>query len=184
MLSKEERAAIGAGRLEEGKPFIPLRVAILTVSDRRTEAEDEAGDLLSARAAAAGHRIAARRLSRPDESAIRATVRDWAGQGMQVVLTSGGTGLGATDVTIEAVAPLFDKVIDGFAAVFHRISYDSIGLSTLQSRALAGLAGRTLVFCLPGSPGGCADGWDKVIRWQIDSRYRPCNLVGLTAPET
>lgn len=180
MLSEEERAAIGAGRLEEGRALAPLAVAVLTVSDRRTLAEDDAGDLLAARVAAAGHRLAGRRLLRPDTGAIRAAILAWAEEGVQVVVTSGGTGLGPEDVTIEAVAPLFDKVIDGFSAVFHRVSYDSIGQSTLQSRAVAGVMGRTLVFCLPGSPGGCRDGWDKVIRWQIDSRYRPCNLVKLT----
>lgn len=180
MLSNEERAAIGAGRIDEDRAPTPLSIAVLTVSDRRGIAEDTAGDLLAERIAAAGHRLHGRHLLRPGIAPIRAAVLGWAGAGVQVVIISGGTGLGPGDVTIEAVEPLFDKVIDGFSAVFHRVSYDSIGLSTLQSRAVAGLMGRTLIFCLPGSPGGCRDGWDKVIRWQIDSRYRPCNLVSLT----
>ena len=180
MLTEDERRAIGAGWLDEDRAFVPLTCAVLTVSDRRGPEEDDAGDLLAERIAGAGHHLAGRALLRPDIARIRMRVTDWAGQGVQVVLTSGGTGLSPQDVTIEALEPLFDKVIDGFSAVFHRVSYDSIGLGTLQSRASAGIMGHTLVFCLPGSPGGCRDGWDKVIRWQVDSRYRPCNLVKLT----
>ncbi|MGF1543507.1 MAG: molybdenum cofactor biosynthesis protein B [Parvularculaceae bacterium] len=158
--------------------FVPIRIAALTVSDTRDMATDKSGALLAARIAEAGHDLADRRIVRDDVEAIRGAVRDWVATGaVDAVVTTGGTGLTGRDVTPEALTPLFDKTIDGFSAVFHRVSFDSVGLSTLQSRACAGVIDGVYVFCLPGSSGAVKDGWDKVIRDQLDSRHRPCNFV-------
>lgn len=160
--------------------FKPIRIAVLTVSDTRNLESDTSGALLVARLEAAGHVLADRVLLRDDLHAVRAQVRDWIDQtDVDVILTTGGTGLTGRDVTVEAVRPLFKKEIDGFSVIFHMVSYEKIGLSTLQSRACAGLARGTLIFCLPGSNGAVTDGWDKIIRGQLDSRYKPCNFVGL-----
>lgn len=168
------------GRIDETAPFRPVRVAVLTVSDTRDEESDTSGALLAERVEAAGHRLAGRALVRDDVGAIRARVRAWVASGeVDVVVSTGGTGLTGRDVTPEALAPLFDKTIDGFSTVFHLVSYQSVGLSTLQSRALAGIIGGVFVFCLPGSNGAVKDGWDKVIAPQLDSRHRPCNMVEL-----
>ena len=159
---------------------MPVRVAVLTVSDSRTEANDTSGDILAGRVTAAGHVLAARRIVPDDREAIRAAVREWiADPQVDVVISTGGTGLTGRDVTPEAVTPLFEKVIDGFPIIFHMASFESVGLSTLQSRACAGTANGTFIFCLPGSNGAVKDGWDKVILGQLDSRHRPCNLVEL-----
>ncbi len=158
--------------------FVSLGIAVLTVSDTRTPDSDTSGGYLAGALAAAGHRLADRTIVADDRQAIRDAVERWiADDAIDVIVTTGGTGLTARDVTPEAVAPLFDKVIDGFAAMFHRVSYDSIGLSTMQSRACAGLARGTLIFCLPGSNGAVRDGWEKVIGPQLDARTRPCNFV-------
>jgi molybdenum cofactor biosynthesis protein B len=168
------------GRIDEDLPFKPVRVAVLTVSDTRDEESDTSGALLAERVVAAGHALAARTLVRDDIAAIRAQVEAWVASGqVDVVISTGGTGLTGRDVTPEALEPLFDKTIDGFAVVFHLISYQSVGLSTLQSRAIAGILGGVFVFCLPGSNGAVKDGWDKVIGAQLDSRHRPCNMVEL-----
>lgn len=160
--------------------FIPVRIAVLIVSDTRTEETDTSGSLLADRISTAGHSLADRRIVPDDIGRIRETVSAWIDDpGIDVVISSGGTGLTGRDVTPEAVVPLFEKVIDGFSVIFHQISYQSVGLSTLQSRAVAGLAKGTFIFCLPGSNGAVKDGWDKVISWQLDSRHRPCNLVEL-----
>lgn len=162
------------------RQFLPLDIAILTVSDTRTEAEDKSGKLLAERARAAGHRVCDKQICRDDTYAIRARVSAWiADAGVNVVLTTGGTGVTGRDGTPEALAPLFDKVLDGFGEMFRVLSYDDIGTSTLQSRALAGVANATYVFALPGSSGACALGWDKLIVHQLDYRTRPCNLVEL-----
>ena len=162
------------------REFIPLRIAVLTVSDSRTAADDRAGDLLAERLQAAGHALAGRALAPDDVHAVRARVSAWlVDPGVQVILTTGGTGVTGRDGTPEAVAPLLDKRIDGFGEMFRTLSYDSIGASTLQSRALGGVANRRYVFCLPGSPGACRDAWDKLLRPQLDHRTRPCNLVEL-----
>jgi molybdenum cofactor biosynthesis protein B len=158
------------------RPFVPLTIAVLTVSDTRTLADDRSGDTLAARIEEAGHRLAGRAVVADDVEAIRETVLGWVGT-VDVVITTGGTGFTGRDVTPEALEPLFEKRMDGFSAVFHRISYDKIGTSTLQSRATAGLIGTTFVFCLPGSPGACRDAWDGILARQLDYRSRPCNFV-------
>ena len=158
--------------------LIPVRIAVLTVSDTRTLETDTSGDLLAERILTAGHLLSDRAIVTDDIDKVRAQLQSWIDRDdVDVVISTGGTGLTGRDITPEAAAPLFDKTIDGFSVIFHQMSYESIGLSTLQSRALAGLANGTFVFCLPGSNGAVKDGWDKVISHQLDSRYRPCNLV-------
>lgn len=164
--------------INDNLEFKPVNIAVLTVSDTRTLDTDTSGKLLADRIEAAGHRLAAREIVPDDKARIRATVAGWiADEGVDVVISSGGTGLTGRDVTPEAVTPLFDKTIEGFSVIFHQVSFESVGLSTLQSRAVAGVAQGTLVFCLPGSNGAVKDGWDKVIAYQLDSRHKPCNLV-------
>ncbi|MBI1394130.1 MAG: molybdenum cofactor biosynthesis protein B [Alphaproteobacteria bacterium] len=160
--------------------FIPVRIAILIVSDTRTEETDTSGATLADRIANAGHVVAGRKIVPDDRAAIRDQVSAWiADPTIDVVISSGGTGLTGRDVTPEAVTPLFDKTIEGFSVIFHQVSFESVGLSTLQSRAVAGVASGTFIFCLPGSNGAVKDGWDKVISYQLDSRHKPCNLVEL-----
>jgi len=164
--------------LDDSRAFIPVRIAVLTVSDTRALAEDKSGDILAARIAEAGHILAARSIVRDEIEEIRNAVREWtADPAIDVVITTGGTGFTGRDVTPEALEPLFDKRMDGFSEVFHRISYDKIGTSTIQSRATAGLANATFVFVLPGSPGACRDAWDGILKAQLDYRHRPCNFV-------
>ncbi|HYD89295.1 MAG TPA: molybdenum cofactor biosynthesis protein B [Vitreimonas sp.] len=166
------------GRIDETLPFKPVHIAVLTISDTRDEESDTSGAILAERLARDGHVLVAKALVRDDVEQIRSQTRRWVDDpSIDVVITTGGTGLTGRDVTPEALRPLFDKEIEGFATVWHMVSYQSIGLSTLQSRACAGVCGATFVFCLPGSNGACRDGWDKVIRWQLDSRHMPCNLV-------
>ncbi|HEX4181435.1 MAG TPA: molybdenum cofactor biosynthesis protein B [Caulobacteraceae bacterium] len=168
------------GRIDERATPIAVRIAVLTVSDSRDEESDTSGRLLAERVKAAGHELAGKALVPDDRSAIRARVAAWVASGeVDAIVTTGGTGLTGRDVTPEALEPLFDKKIDGFSVIFHLVSYQSVGLSTLQSRATAGLIGGVLVFCLPGSNGAVKDGWDKVIAAQLDSRHRPCNMVEL-----
>jgi molybdenum cofactor biosynthesis protein B len=158
----------------------PLRIAVLTVSDTRNEATDKSGALLVDRLRTAGHTLAAKTIVRDDVYAIRAIVSAWiADAEVEVVITTGGTGLTGRDGTPEAIAPLLDKEIGGFGELFRMISYDEIGASSLQSRCLAGVANATYIFCLPGSSGACATGWDKLIAPQLDYRTRPCNLAEL-----
>jgi molybdenum cofactor biosynthesis protein B len=160
--------------------FKPLRIAILTVSDTRTLETDTSGAFLVDRLEKAGHKLTDRGLVRDDIPKIRSIIGAWiADPAVDAVITTGGTGLTGRDVTVEAVTPLFEKTIEGFSVVFHMVSYESVGLSTLQSRATAGVANGTVIFCLPGSTGAVRDGWDKVISHQLDRRYRPCNLVEL-----
>ena len=165
-------------RLDPTRSFIPVRIAILTVSDTRTLAEDKSGDVLAARIRESGHILAAREIVRDEIEEIRAIVRGWiADPQVDVAITTGGTGFTGRDVTPEAVEPLFEKRMDGFSAAFHRISYDKIGTSTIQSRATAGVANATFVFVLPGSPGACRDAWDGILKQQLDYRHTPCNFV-------
>jgi len=165
-------------RGKEGRDFVPVRFAVLTVSDTRSVKDDVSGDTLEARIKDAGHTLSARKIVPDDVSAIRATVKDWlARMDVDVVLTTGGTGLTGRDVTIEALRPLFEKEIDGFAAVFHRISFEKVGTSTIQSRACAGVAKGKFIFALPGSPGAVKDAWDGVLKQQFDYRHAPCNFV-------
>jgi molybdenum cofactor biosynthesis protein B len=160
------------------RPFVPVRFAVLAVSDTRTIEEDRSGATLAERIQAAGHVLADRKIVTDDEETIRAAVQRWiADPDVDVVLTTGGTGFTGRDVTPEALEPLFDKRMDGFSAVFHAISYQKIGTSTIQSRATAGLAGTTFIFVLPGSPGACRDAWDEILVKQFDYRQAPCNFV-------
>lgn len=162
------------------RQFVPLNIAVLTVSDTRTPDTDKSGALLVARLEGAGHRLAARQIEPDDLYRVRATVSAWIAEpGVDVVITTGGTGVTGRDGTPEAVAVLLDKTIDGFGETFRALSYQDIGTSTLQSRALAGVANGTYVFCLPGSTNACATGWDRLIAEQLDYRTRPCNLVEL-----
>jgi molybdopterin adenylyltransferase len=164
--------------LDSTRSFIPLAIAVLTVSDTRSLAEDRSGDVLVDRLAKAGHRLAGRAVVTDDVAAIQAQVKAWiADPGVDVVITTGGTGFTGRDVTPDAVEPLFEKRMDGFSTVFHRISYDKIGTSTIQSRATGGVAGATYIFVLPGSPGACKDAWDGILAAQLDYRHRPCNFV-------
>ncbi len=157
---------------------MPVRFAVLAVSDTRTLAEDRSGTLLCQRIESAGHAVAARDISTDEVDAIQRIVRAWlADEAIDVVLTTGGTGLTGRDITPEAVEPLFDKRMEGFAALFHRVSFESVGTSTIQSRASAGVANGTFVFCLPGSTGACRDAWDGILRDQFDYRHGPCNFV-------
>lgn len=165
--------------IDESFEFHPLRIAVLTVSDTRTMETDTSGGLLVERLTAAGHRLAARALARDDIAAIRGQVQAWVDDPeVDVILTTGGTGFAPRDVTPEAVKPLFRREMDGFAVVFHQASLGTVGVSTLQSRAFAGQAGDSFVFCLPGSTGACRDAWDLVLGLELDSRYRPCSLAG------
>ncbi len=162
------------------RPFVPLNVAVLTVSDTRTPETDTSGALIAEKLAAAGHRIAARLILRDDLERLRVQMRTWIDDpNVHAVISTGGTGLTKRDVTPEALAPLFTKPIPGFGELFRMLSYAEIGSSTIESRALAGVAGDTLVFCLPGSTGACRLGMDKIILEQLDARFRPCNLVAL-----
>jgi molybdenum cofactor biosynthesis protein B len=162
------------------REFKPLRVAVLTVSDTRTEATDKSGAVLVERLCSVGHVLAAKSIVRDDIYAIRAIVSGWiADPAVEVVITTGGTGLTGRDGTPEAVAVLLDKEITGFGELFRTVSYDEIGASSLQSRCLAGVANGTYIFCLPGSSNACVTGWDKLIAPQLDYRTRPCNLAEL-----
>ena len=162
------------------RDFIPVSIAVLTVSDSRTEANDKSGHLLVSRLKGAGHTLSEKTIVRDNIFELRAVVSRWiADPDVQVVLTTGGTGVTGFDGTPEAVTPLLEKTLDGFGEVFRVISYEEIGTSTLQSRAVAGVANGTYVFCLPGSSGACATGWDKLLQFQLDYRTRPCNLVEL-----
>lgn len=162
------------------RSFIPVGIAVLTVSDSRTEATDKSGRLLAARIGESGHRCIDRRIVPDDVYRIRAEVSTWIVEpDVQVIITTGGTGVTGRDGTPEAIQPLLDKEIEGFGEMFRWLSWEDIGTSTLQSRALAGVANGTYVFCLPGSPGACATAWDRLIHHQLDYRTRPCNLVEL-----
>jgi len=153
---------------------------VLTVSDSRTEESDRSGALLAERITSAGHELASKAIVPDDIDAIRASVEGWAGEPrIDVIISTGGTGFAPRDVTPEAIRPLCRREMDGFAVLFHQASHGTVGLSTLQSRAFAGQIGDTFIFCLPGSTGACRDGWDLVLRDELDSRYRPCSLAGM-----
>ncbi|MFI4973802.1 MAG: molybdenum cofactor biosynthesis protein B [Caulobacterales bacterium] len=168
------------GRFDEHATLTPVRIAVLTISDTRDEESDTSGAVLVERLTSAGHSLAARGVVRDEVAAIRAQVKAWTSSGdVDVILTTGGTGITGRDVTPEAIEPLLDKRMEGFSVIFHLVSYQTVGLSTLQSRALAGLIDGVFVFCMPGSNGAVRDGWDKVIAPQLDSRHKPCNMVEL-----
>lgn len=163
---------------DQPKQFIPLNIAVLTVSDTRSLDDDKSGATLVERLSGAGHRLAAREIVTDDVENIRAVIRRWiADDGVDAIITTGGTGFTGRDVTPEAIEPLFEKRMDGFSIAFHMLSWGKIGTSTIQSRATAGVAGATYIFCLPGSPGACRDGWDGILAAQLDYRTRPCNFV-------
>ena len=165
-------------RIDETRQFIPVSIAVLTVSDTRELADDKSGATLVELIEKAGHKVAARAIVRDEVAQIRARVLGWiVDPAIDVVITTGGTGFTGRDVTPEAVKPLFEKEIDGFSTVFHLISFQKIETSTIQSRACAGLAQETYIFCLPGSPGACRDAWNGILQWQLDTRHRPCNFV-------
>ncbi len=165
--------------IDETLTFYPLRIAVLAISDTRTEETDTSGRLLAERLTAAGHELAGQAIVPDDVEAIRAQVRAWvADEGVDLIISTGGTGFAPRDVTPEAIQPLFRREMDGFAIVFHQASLGTIGVSTLQSRALAGQIEDSFIFCLPGSTGACRDGWDLVLGKELDSRYRPCSLAG------
>ena len=165
-------------KIDPNRPFIPVGIAVLTVSDTRTPEDDKSGSVLANRIEDAGHRLVARAIVKDDIAEIRNTIKDWVDDdAIDAIITTGGTGFTGRDVTPDAVEPLFDKHMDGFSIVFHQISFAKIGTSTIQSRATAGLIGSTFVFCLPGSPGACKDGWDGILSLQLDYRHMPCNFV-------
>ena len=164
--------------IDEQKPFVAVRIAVLTISDTRALADDKSGATLAERITAAGHVLADRRIVTDDIEAIRTEVKAWISDPtVDVVITTGGTGFTGRDVTPEALEPLFEKRMDGFSTLFHMVSFAKIGTSTVQTRATAGVAGATYVFCLPGSPGACRDAWDEILRHQLDYRHGPCNFV-------
>jgi molybdenum cofactor biosynthesis protein B len=164
--------------MSDQRPFIPVRFAVLTVSDTRSLAEDRSGQTLADRIAEAGHVLAARDIVTDYRQAIRDKVLGWSqDDGIDAIITTGGTGFTGRDVTPEALEPIFEKRMDGFSEVFHRISYDKIGTSTIQSRATGGVVNATFVFVLPGSPGACRDAWDGILKAQFDYRHMPCNFV-------
>ncbi|MEI9411277.1 MULTISPECIES: molybdenum cofactor biosynthesis protein B [unclassified Mesorhizobium] len=165
-------------RIDESRAFIPVRIAVLTVSDTRSLANDKSGQTLADRITEAGHILAGRDIVTDDREKIRDTVLAWSrDKAIDVVITTGGTGFTGRDVTPEALEPIFEKRMDGFSEVFHRISYDKIGTSTIQSRATGGVVNATFVFVLPGSPGACKDAWDGILKAQLDYRHMPCNFV-------
>lgn len=165
-------------RLDASIAFVPVRIAVLTVSDTRTAETDTSGDTLVGRIRDAGHALAARAIVRDDHRVIASQLKDWiADPKIDVVISTGGTGLTGRDVTVEAFRSVFEKEIDGFSAIFHRISYEQIGTSTVQSRACAGVANGTYLFALPGSTGAVKDAWDGILKWQLDIRTQPCNFV-------
>jgi molybdopterin adenylyltransferase len=165
-------------RLDQSRPFIPVRIAVLTVSDTRDLENDISGDTLAARLTQAGHILAARELLPDDQGAIAERLRLWIEDpGIDAVISTGGTGLTGRDVTVEAFRSVFEKEIDGFSVLFHQISAATVGTSTMQSRACAGVAKGTYLFALPGSTEAVKDGWDGILKWQLDNRHRPCNLV-------
>ena len=165
-------------RIDDTRDFLPVRIAVLTVSDTRTPADDKSGDTLVERLTGAGHHLAARGIVRDERDAIAAQLRAWcADPGVDVILTTGGTGLTGRDVTIEAHRDVYEKEIEAFGTVFTIVSMQKIGTSAVQSRATGGVAMGTYLFALPGSPGGCRDAWDEILRLQLDYRHRPCNFV-------
>lgn len=165
--------------IDDDLTFYPLRIAVLTVSDSRDEESDTSGALLAERLTTAGHELAAKTIVKDEVEPIQTQVRAWvADEGIDLIISTGGTGFAPRDVTPEAIRPLFRREMDGFAVLFHQASFGTVGFSTLQSRACAGQIADTFVFCLPGSTGACRDGWDLVLRNELDSRYRPCSLAG------
>src|SRR5262245_6127098 len=169
-----------SAKIDDSRPFLPVSIAVLTVSDTRSEADDKSGRTLSELIVRDGHRVAARAIVRDDVAAITAQLKEWiADPAIDVVISTGGTGVTGRDVTPEAFAAVYEKEIAGFGEIFRMLSYQKVGTSTIQSRATGGVAGGTYLFALPGSPGACRDGWEGILVHQLDNRHRPCNLVEL-----
>lgn len=167
-------------RIDESIPFTPIRIAVMTVSDTRTEKDDKSGTLLAKMLVESGHELADHKIVKDDVPAIQAQVKAWiADESIDAVITTGGTGFTGRDVTPEAMRPLYEKEIEGFSTVFHMLSYEKVGTSTIQSRACGGVAGATYLFSVPGSPGACKDAWHGILQYQLDNRHRPCNFVEL-----
>jgi len=165
-------------RIDESLPFKPVRIAVLTISDTRTPKEDKSGALLTRMLQEDGHELAAQAIVKDEVDLIQGQIKAWiADPAVDAIITTGGTGLTGRDVTPEAVRPLFEKEIDGFSVLMHMLSYEKIGTSTIQSRSLAGVAGGTYIFCVPGSPSACRDAWTLILRSQLDFRHKPCNFV-------
>ncbi len=164
--------------IDESRAFVAVNIALLTVSDTRALADDKSGGILADRVTNAGHNLVAREIVRDERDAIEAKLRAWiADPGIEVVISTGGTGVTGRDVTPEAFHAVYEKEIPGFGEIFRMVSWRKIGTSAIQSRATAGVAGGTYLFALPGSPGACRDAWDEILRRQLDSRFRPCNFV-------
>ncbi|MFO1015126.1 MAG: molybdenum cofactor biosynthesis protein B [Caulobacteraceae bacterium] len=179
MDGSQSTPAIKGARIDPRLPFLPLNIAVLTISDTRTAQTDTSGRLLAERLLGAGHALAASAIVPDNVEVIREQVLTWAEDPqIDVILTTGGTGFAPRDLTPEAIQPLLSRQMDGFAVVFHQASYTTVGVSTLQSRALAGQIGDTFIFCVPGSTGACRDAWDLVLNEEFDSRFKPCSLVG------
>jgi molybdenum cofactor biosynthesis protein B len=179
-LDLRSRRIAAMPKIDEQRPFLAVNIAVLTVSDTRSEKDDKSGQTLSELIAASGHRVAARKIVRDERDAIAAQLRAWiADPAIDVVISTGGTGVTGRDVTPEAFHAVYEKEIAGFGELFRWLSYQKVGTSTIQSRATAGVAGGTYLFALPGSPGACRDGWEDIIRHQLDNRHRPCNLTEL-----
>jgi len=165
-------------RFDESRPFIPVRIAVLTISDTRTPKTDKSGPLLASLIKKAGHELAEHAIAEDNVKAIRKQVKRWIKDPeVDVVITTGGTGFTGRDVTPEAVRPLFKKEIEGFSVLFHLLSYQSVGTSTVQSRACGGVTNGTYIFCVPGSPGACEDAWNGILKAQLDNRHRPCSFI-------
>ncbi len=165
-------------RIDENRPFIPVNIAVLTVSDTRSLEDDKSGASLEKMLTGAGHKLAERTIVKDDVEAIQAVIKGWIeSKDIDVVITTGGTGFTGRDITPEAVRPLFEKEIDGFSTLFHMQSFEKVGTSTIQSRACGGVANGTYIFCVPGSPGACKDAWNGILKYQLDNRHRPCNFV-------
>src|SRR5579864_3940155 len=178
--ANSSRMLVAMPKIDETRPFLPVNIAILTVSDTRTEADDKSGRTLAELIIGSGHRVVAKKIVRDDKAAIIAQLKTWiADPAIDVVISTGGTGVTGRDVTPEAFHAVYEKEIAGFGELFRYLSYQKVGTSTVQSRATAGVAGGTYLFALPGSPSACRDGWDDIIKHQLDNRHRPCNLVEL-----
>jgi molybdopterin adenylyltransferase len=169
---------MAGGRIDAERAFTPVNLAVMTISDSRDARTDSSGDLLAERIAAAGHALKARTVVGFDKAAIQAQARSWIDDaGIDIIVSNGGTGLPPGEVAPEAFRELFDRELEGFMVLWHLVSYETVGVSTMQSRACAGIAGDTVIYVLPGSNGACRDGWDKLISLQIDSRQRPCSIL-------
>jgi molybdenum cofactor biosynthesis protein B len=178
LATKAHKGFSGMGKIDHSRDFIALNIAILTVSDTRSMDDDTSGNTLVARLEEAGHTLGDRAIVTDDKDKIATQVTGWSKRDdIDIIITTGGTGFTGRDVTPDALEPLFDKRMDGFSEVFHRLSYDKIGTSTIQSRATGGVMNATFIFVLPGSPGACKDAWDGILKWQLDYRHMPCNFV-------